>query len=249
MIGGDAQGSGQRKLSSRRNSVTTEIGVVRKSSFSAKALVRRGWWVVLLFALLGAGGAEVYNVLVPPVFEADAQLFVAPVANPASPADLNQANQFSQGIVKSYADLVTSPTVMRSVISDLNLQDSPEDLATKVSATSPLGTVIINVSAQWGTPAMADGIANSAIKNVIQVISQLQNPSDPSASGVRIVSGGVSSQKQVAPRKLVDLLLGLIGGLVVGSLLLAIVEAVRPGRRDADPYIAGDGGRQRGDDR
>jgi capsular polysaccharide biosynthesis protein len=167
------------------------------------------------------------------VYQADAQLYVTPAVNAANPSDLNQANQFSQGIVKSYAALVTSQTVMRRVIADLGLQTSPEDLATKVTATSPLGTVLINVSAQSDSSSAAESIVNSTIKNATQLVGQLQNESGGNASTLKTVSPGVSSQKPVAPKKLVNLALGLVAGLVIGSLLLSVFEAVRSGRRRA----------------
>ena len=57
-----------------------------------------------------------------------------------------EGSSFTQQRVKSYAEIVDSPRVLDPVINDLDLDVSATSLASRVKATVPLGTTLINVT-------------------------------------------------------------------------------------------------------
>src|SRR6187551_1145790 len=98
---------------------------------------RERWYlVVLAAAALGAA--------LPRSYEASATLFLQ-VDSPES--SLLERSQFAQARVKSYPDLVTSPQVLEATVDDLELGITPQQLATRLSASNPRDTVLLTVTA------------------------------------------------------------------------------------------------------
>ena len=69
-------------------------------------------------------------------------------------------DQLAQQQTPSYASLVDSPAVLRAVIADLHLATTPSQLSGQVSATSPLNSVLIDITASGGSATAARDIAN-----------------------------------------------------------------------------------------
>ncbi|WP_052425301.1 polysaccharide biosynthesis tyrosine autokinase [Streptomyces fulvoviolaceus] len=203
-----------------------------------KVLARR-WPTVLICLVLGIGAGEAATAVTTPVYEAHTQLFVA-TRTGADTADLNNGQSFSQARVQSYAAIVATRQVTQPVAHELGLEYTPEQLASRITAEAPLNTVLINITVRDTVPARAARIADAVAERFITVVEKLETPKqvaaypdglDPSTSLVSPVSLGVTQQASVprnpvSPKRLLDLVAGVFGGLLLGAGLVALREAL-----------------------
>ncbi|MEU6774800.1 polysaccharide biosynthesis tyrosine autokinase [Streptomyces sp. NPDC046759] len=203
-----------------------------------KVLARR-WPTILICLMVGVGAAEGAISLSTPVYAAHTQLFVA-TRSGVDTADLNQGQSFSQARVQSYAAIVATRQVTAPVIRELRLKDTPEQLASRITAEAPLNTVLINITVRDRNPSRAARIADAVAKHFAGVVERLETPKTnraphkgaaaaaPLASPVSL---GVTEQANVprhpvSPKRLLDLAAGVLGGLLLAAGLVALREAL-----------------------
>lgn len=124
-------------------------------------------WVLLLFAIVVIAGGSAYLLsgLQPSVYEAKATLIVGESLSGANP-DLNQL-LVSQRLSTTYAAVATTPQVLQKVIADLNLSDTPSQLAPRVFASAAQDAALLTITARAGDPEVAAAIANTVATELI----------------------------------------------------------------------------------
>jgi capsular exopolysaccharide synthesis family protein len=180
-------------------------------------VIRRGWASICLIALLCSLAALAFTLLSPKVYAAEAQNFVA-ISNTDPGSSITNGSTFINQRVNSYGDLVTSPQVLQPVIDQLHLPESVDDLAKQVSATSPLQTVFVNVTATYADAKTAADIANAVSVQLGQTIERIETPTGAASSPVKVTLTQPARVPLVAssPKKLLNLFLGLLVGLGLG---------------------------------
>ncbi|MFE9643725.1 polysaccharide biosynthesis tyrosine autokinase [Streptomyces sp. NPDC006365] len=203
-----------------------------------KVLARR-WPTVLVCLVLAVGAALAATNLTTPVYEARTQLFVA-TRTGEDTTQLSQGQTFSQARVQSYAAIVPTRQVTKSVVRGLKLRTTPEELASRITAEAPLDTVLINITVRDTVPSRAARIANAVAAHFTAVVEQLERPAQmnpqraarlpyqPDVS-VSPVSLGITQQAvppadPVSPRPLLNLTAGVLGGLLLGAGLVVLRE-------------------------
>jgi polysaccharide biosynthesis transport protein len=182
-------------------------------------LIREQWLAVLLLTVLGLGGAGLYSGLATPRYQARAELFVSTSGALGDDVSaLTQGSTFTQQRVKSYADLVTSPGVLDPVIRDLHLTTTADALAEQVTATSPLETVLLEITVSDTSPQRAADTANAISSEFPSLVNTLETPIGAKASPVRVsvTRAAVPPGAPVSPRTSLNLALGLLVGLGLG---------------------------------
>jgi capsular exopolysaccharide synthesis family protein len=181
-------------------------------------VLRQQWLVVALLAVLGLGGAAAYTYRQVPVYSAQTQLFVSVRSVDSDISQLSQGSTFTQQRVKSYSDLVTSPVIAQAVITELGLPYTPDQLSGKISATSPLDTVLLDISVVDADPNRAAAIANAVGAQFPKLIASLETPTGQVVSPVKvsITRRATVPAVPVSPRIPLNLALGLIVGLGLG---------------------------------
>lgn len=190
-------------------------------------ILRKRWVSILLVTALAVAGAMTATLLATPTYQAKSQLFVS-VSTGGSTSDLLQGSSFTQNRVKSYTDMVTSPRVLIPVIKELGLATTPDQLATSITADSPLDTVLINVTATSTNPETASAVANATAKNLGTEVIALEKPSGSQSSPVRIstIRTATVPTTPATPKPVRNLGLGLVLGLMLGFGLAVLREAL-----------------------
>ena len=180
-------------------------------------VLRSQWLVVILLALFGLGGAAAYTYRQTPVYSAQTQLFVSVRTDPGISA-LSQGSAFTQQRVKSYADIVTSPLIAEPVINELRLPYTADELTSKVSVSTPVDTVLLDIVVTDTDPEQAARIANAIGAEFPRLVARLETPSDQSSSPVTVsvTRSAIAPLAPVSPRIPLNLALGLIVGLGLG---------------------------------
>jgi polysaccharide biosynthesis transport protein len=206
------------------------------------AIIRSKLLILTVWVLIGAAAAGGVNVLLPVVYEANARILVAaPFWNDSTAlADPNigggtlkaYGDEFTQQRMTSYVRLVTTPMVADPVAKRLQLSESGEDLAKKLSGHIVPDTVVIQVRAQDSSPVRAAAIADAAAQQTIKVIKDVERPPYTTVSPIQPVLTEPASvpNRPISPRTLLNIISGAVLGFLLGLTYVAAYAGVRESR-------------------
>lgn len=180
-------------------------------------VLRKGWILITVLALVGVGAASVYSIFKTPDYTATAAVFVS-TSSGSSVSDLAQGSSFTQQRVKTYAQLVDTPIVLLPVASALHLNMTADQLSKMVTATAPLDTTLIQIEATSTDPVQAADIVNAAsqsLTNVVQSIEPSGGSGAPEVKLTRVQQAQVPTTP-VSPNVPLNIGLGLLVGLALG---------------------------------
>ncbi|WP_440708383.1 polysaccharide biosynthesis tyrosine autokinase [Herbiconiux sp. YIM B11900] len=188
--------------------------------------IRKGWVYIVVLVLLGIATSALLSILKTPEYQSTAKVFVS-VQSTGSISDLTQGNNFLQNQVQSYADVVNTPIVLQPVIDSLGLAMTTSDLSTRVVATSPSDTVIVEITASDEDAVEAAQIANAVATSFETTVTDLVPTNAEGITPVKITVLQEASVPATAASPNVPLYIvaGLLIGLILG-LTLAIVRYV-----------------------
>ncbi|MEV6863447.1 polysaccharide biosynthesis tyrosine autokinase [Streptosporangium subroseum] len=181
--------------------------------------VRRNLLLVILLAVLGTGSGLGIGLLQAEEYKTTTTLFVSIAQGSQSSIDQRyQGTLFTQERVRSYAALVTTPTVTKPVIKALQLPLKPEELAQRLEVDVPVDTVLLNITARYGDGGTVAKIANAVTARLVEVVAELESPDRTQLSGIRVkvVRDAAVPEQPSSPRIILDIVLGLVLGLVGG---------------------------------
>ncbi len=201
-------------------------------------VLRERWKIVVLFTLLTTALAVLFTASTVKVYQARAQVFVNSNSN-SDPAAQYQAAAAIQAQVATYAQIVTAPDVLRAVRQDLNLSLSNADLKSKISATSPTQSSLINLYVTDGTPSRAAAIANSAARAFIKAIEKYTVPSGSDTPAVHLVvtDPATAPGSPVEPKPVLNISVGVFVGLLLG-IAFAVAREILDNRIKSPEELA-----------
>ncbi len=180
-----------------------------------RALRKRWWWVVAAVAvgLLMAGGL---NLIIAPRYTSTITFFVTTPSRGVS--DAYQGSLFSTQRVKSYAEVLTSDRLARSVVAGQKLGINAAQVRSRISARAVSDSVLLEANVTDTSPARSLRIARSLAPAFIALVQSLETPpgSDTPAVKVEVVAGPELNMTPVSPRPVRNFLLGGLLGLLVG---------------------------------
>lgn len=180
-------------------------------------VAQRRWLTIVVFFLLSLAAAGAITFAQTPQYRSNARVFISTDTSGNSIEAFN-ASAFTMQRVKSYAQLATSRELMQQVISKLNLNMTPDQLASKITAGVSTDTVIIVLTVTDSDPAVAQQIAKAESEVLTDYLAALETPVDKSASPVKatIVDPASYDATPVSPRPVLNLALAGIVGLMLG---------------------------------
>jgi capsular exopolysaccharide synthesis family protein len=181
--------------------------------------LRRAWWLLAVAAVLGTGAAAVVNATSAVTYEAQVQQFVSIANDSSDQNNILNGSQFTLQRVKSYTQVATSGQVLDPVILQLKLPTTADQLAGHVTATNPLDTVLIEIAVTDTSPVRAADIANAVARQLSKVVQEIESPQTGAPAPVKLTTTqpATAPTTPVAPRKTLNLALGLLVGLAAGA--------------------------------
>ena len=196
-------------------------------------LLSRRWLVIALLTALGGATALGISLTTTPEYAARAQVFVSLRGGADTTGDLLQGANFTLRQVRSYVQIVTTPSVLQPVIDELGLDETPTTLARRVSADSPVDTVLINVRVNCESAAMAASIANAVANSLAEVVAELEAPVDGEPPvQVSTVRPADVPEAPASPNTVLNLAVGLLVGLALGVGVALLRELLDTRVRD-----------------
>src|SRR5664280_2951424 len=191
------------------------------------AIARKRWVSILLMTALVVACAMTATLLTTPTYQANSGVFVS-VNNGSSTSDLLSGASFSQDRVTSYTAMVTSPRVLIPVLARLGLHTTPDQLASSITATSALNTVLIDITVTSTSPKTASDVANATADSLGTQVSELERPvaTQPSPVRVSTLRTATVPTAPATPKPTRNLALGLVLGLLLGFGLAFLREVL-----------------------
>jgi succinoglycan biosynthesis transport protein ExoP len=186
---------------------------------------RKRWRIIVAVMLVVLAGAALATALSPKIYQAQTQLFVSTSGGNDNSSTLLSGSNFTQQRVLSYADVITTPTVLDPVIASLKLDTTAATLGTQITATVPLNTVLIEVAVTNTNPRVAAEVAD------FESVTKGQ----PSPVKLTIVSAPTVPTTPISPQPKRNLALGVVLGLLLGlglALLRDLLDTTIKGERD-----------------
>lgn len=206
-------------------------------------VLRKHWRKIPLVTLAIMAMVAGITYLLPKNYESQLQFFVSTV-DTSNTAQLEQGSTFLQQRVKSYSQLLASPIVLGPVVKKLDLAETTNELAGRITATIPTDTVLIDVTVSDHDPHQAQRIANAIGEQFPKTISDLERVSPDAASPVKVTLTKPPSfqPNPVSPRPVRNLAVALVLGLVIGigiSLLSNLLDTKVHTKDDVEELLDG----------
>jgi receptor protein-tyrosine kinase len=179
------------------------------------AVARRWWWTLIVSAwIAGLAGYLVASGL-PPTYESQVKVLVGPIN---TDTDTLRA---SASLVQTYAQVVTTESVLSSAIKELGLSMNPADLRTATRATANDVTRILTIRVQAADRELAAKLANALATELEQLTSQ--GVSRPEGL-IQVVEFAQPSSDPVAPQVSLIAILAAFAGVIVAIVVVLLIE-------------------------
>lgn len=198
-------------------------------------LLKKRWLTIVVFALAGLLVGAGIALSTAKTYLSTTDLFVAVQTGDATSAnELAQGSSAAQLKVHSYVDVVSSSVVLAPVVKTLDLPYSAAQLATKVTATATVNSVIIRITVSDADPAEAARLANAIGASFTTVVVddlETNAASGSAAVQVKTIEPAVASTTPASPNLRLDTavggLLGLLSGVAVAVLRQTLDTKIR----------------------
>jgi capsular polysaccharide biosynthesis protein len=175
--------------------VRPPVGAPRVRDYARIAL--RGWVVIVVATVLSGVAAVLAGMfLTHPTYAATTQVF-ALVPGDAQTHAAYEGNRGAAVRIQTYQQMATSTIVTQRTIDQLGLQETPADLAERITTISEPGTmsqfayplsVLLDVRVTGTDPARTVEVANAVTRNLVAASEEVEW--DKTQSGPALVSLG-----------------------------------------------------------
>ena len=179
-----------------------------------------------LLLIMEAGlcfGALVFLVctlLIPKKYESSTEVYI--LNKQADSVSVTYSDlQSGTYLTKDYRELITSLPVMEKVTAQLHLDMEPEELAEKISVSSPTDTRIIKISVEDEDPYMANSIAN-----VVRAAASTQIAQVMDIEAVNVVQKANYPTAESSPARLKLTFIGCVLGAMLAVGVLFVIYLV-----------------------
>lgn len=188
-------------------------------------LLRR-WRAIVVLGTLGTVLGALATSAAVPQYRATSTLFVS-LQTTKDTVTLNEGNSFAQARVRSYAEAVSSPRVTEPVVEALDLDMTPAQLGDIINTEVPLDTVLLRISVTDTKPSRTARISNAVADRFTEVIPEIERPVGAESSPVRlsVIEPAAVPTAPASPSLMLNLSLGLVGGLALGVGLAVARES------------------------
>jgi receptor protein-tyrosine kinase len=185
-------------------------------------VARRRWITIAAMTLVAVIAAAAYCFIKTPIYQSTAQVFISTDVANSNEAFL--ASAFAQGRAPAYADLADSEQLMKKVIARLDLNLTPAELQSKISASVVGTTVIIQLNARDPDPRVAQQLAQAEATEFVTYIADVETPPGKASAPIKatIVDSATYDDNPVEPKTTLYIAIALVLGLVIGAALALV---------------------------
>lgn len=179
--------------------------------------LRKGWWIVVLAVLAGAGGGLLYTAHATSVYSSKVTFFVSTPSSTDSSG--LSSDQFAQHRANSYALLLSSDSLGARLKASLGTGLPAGALAAKISGSVEVDTVILTATVTSTSAPQATTIAAAVATDFPALIQVIEKRPGQAQSVSLVVVSGPTPAGLVSPHKKINVLIAVALGLAAGVVL------------------------------
>lgn len=161
-----------------------------------------------------------------PQYNATTQILVNRRTESAEGLQLNDINSNVQ-MINTYKDIIKGPVILNEVRENLGTNLTTTDLSEKMEITTQEDSQVFSLTVVDENPHEAAKTANAVADTFQNEIGNIMN-----VENVTIISEAVPNTNQIAPNNLLNLVLGLLIGIMTGVGISYLMEMMDKSVRD-----------------
>ncbi|MFT8823944.1 MAG: Wzz/FepE/Etk N-terminal domain-containing protein [Liquorilactobacillus mali] len=193
-------------------------------------LLKKNYLGIILWGMVGAIAAFIVSfIFMTPQYSASIDLLVNQKAdNESLQYNVQQADLQA---INTYKDVIQKPVILEPVVKELRQKDnysgSVKSLEKLVSITNETNSQVLTVTVTDTNAYTAADLANSIGKVFSQKIKKMMK-----VDNVTIVTEATANTTPVSPNKKLNLLIGVVVGLLIGVAIVVIKDLLDTTVRD-----------------
>ena len=186
-------------------------------------MMQRGWWVIVLSALIALASSLGISYLAIPQYQAVSRFIVSPGAALSSGRDvLSSLDTLDRrSVVATYAEIMNSRRILTETVTSLGMTESDAE-EYSIQAVELPDAFVLELSVSGPNPKIASDLANTIGFETIRFANDLHQVYD-----INILDLAVPPEKPVSPQPLRDAGVATFLGLVAGIVLAVLSEQMR----------------------
>lgn len=197
-------------------------GMIEIDVFSLIKVLWRRKLVIILVAILGAIVALGYSMfLVKPEYTSTTRIYVVNREQNSETGLTNQDLQAGTYLVKDYREIILSQGVLTDAVSNLKLNISARELASKINVQVPADTRIVSITVEDTNAQEASRIANAVREVAAQKIIAVTRVSD-----VTTLEEAQPASSPSSPNTRRNALIGFVAGGAITVVILLLLEVL-----------------------
>ena len=152
---------------------TNDLNKDREVFLRFLLLIWQRTWLIILVGVVAAASTFFISKKISPVYETSTKVLV--IAAPTGQSTDYNSILASQNLVPTYADLLTSESILGEVIQRLGLTETIDSLANMISVSPVRNTSTIMISIEGADRALIARIANTMVTVFIDKINTIQS--------------------------------------------------------------------------
>lgn len=186
-------------------------------------MLRRGWWIVVLTALMAVNIALLADFITTPTYQASTKFVLSPSNDTLAGRDVVTSLEAldKRSIVSTYAEFINSRRIYLEALNVLHLTEIQMEDYTIQTVVLPDAN-ILELTISGPDPQLAALLANTMAQGAIDYISLIYR-----AYNISVLDAAVPPLEPFTPQPVRDASLALALGLVAGAALAVLSEQIR----------------------
>lgn len=167
--------------------------------------------MIISLSLIGLILASAFTFFIAtPKYSATTQLLVNQTTGNTEGIQLNDINTNVQ-MINTYRDIIKGPVILEDVIKSLGLDSTVTQLSEQIEVVTQDNSQVFSLSVTGENPYVASDIANSTASIFKDEVGNIMN-----VENVTIISESVPNTTPVSPNNLLNMMIGLLLGAMLG---------------------------------
>ena len=186
-------------------------------------MLQRGWWVVVLTALMAVALSLGLSYLATPQYQATATFIITPGATLTVGRDVvNSLDTLDRrSIVATYAEVMNSQRIYGEALSSLKLEASALEDYEMLAVVLPESSVV-ELDVTGPDPKLAAELANAVGYQAIKFLRGFNQVYD-----LNFLDTAIATEEPISPQPIRDAGLALLLGIAAGALIVILSEQIR----------------------
>lgn len=190
-------------------------------------VLKKWFWLIIILCIVGAAsGFVISKEFMTPIYESKSQLVIKQGQHKNDTTTTSETQSNIQ-LVNTYKIILVSPTVLDTVIKNLDLPESTEQLAKQILIENSKDSQVLTVNVLNADRELAKQINQQLIKAATKESDKIM-----SANNIRVLTEPTENMSPVKPNKTLVIGAGFIAGLLVAIFIIVIKETMRQHIRD-----------------